>query len=370
MQTRLKDTKNIRLIRGRLEPNGSHSNERLVKALARGNFLRVRRGVYVAAQDWFSSPPWVRYEIVLTAIAMTKEPVFCRQSALLLHGLPLISTPEVIYARTRDRGTAKTRPAPQMTGSVPVNEFLRRYMAAHPESEASAAASLRNIPLDLLEPSCPASMTRTEARKNLRLQKLNIPQVRIQPDSLLSVQGPPQGFQAEPLALAAVDTASRLPFTEAVVILDAVKARQDADVSEWLNYLKTKRQRNNWDRAWQFADPRSESPLESESRAVLHEIGAPPPILQRVFHTRLGGIRFDFAWEKERIAGEVDGKAKYFDPDLMNGNSAAEVHYLEKQRREAAEEQGWTFVRWGKSELRNRQLLIKKLARAGLRPVT
>ena len=167
--------------------------------------------------------------------------------------------------------------------------------------------------------------------------------------ALHGIAGPSEGYRTEPAGLAVVDTVSRLPFTDAVVVLDAVKARGDIDVGPWLRYLRTKRQRRRWERAWRFADARAESALESESRALLHEVGLPAPTLQRVVHTRIGMFRMDMCWEDEGVAGEVDGRSKYFDQQYTGGQDAHEIHYAEKQRREAVEEDGWQVVRWGRS---------------------
>src|SRR5699024_1517039 len=159
-------------------------------------------------------------------------------------------------------------------------------------------SALLNIPKKYVEHALPAGFSRAEFRGCVDRGECTIPEVHRPSDSLPGICGVVGGYRVEPAGLAVVDTVSRLPFADAVVVLDAVKARGDIDVEPWLAYLRTKRQRLRWQRAWDFADPRAESPLESESRAVLHELGFPLPTLQRVIHTRFGTFRLDMCWEK------------------------------------------------------------------------
>jgi hypothetical protein len=65
----------------------------------------------------------------------------------------------------------------------------------------------------------------------------------------------------------------------------------------------------------EFADGRSESPLESIARVAFADCGLPPPDLQ----VWLGGTvepigRVDFYWKLYRTIAEVDGAIKYADP--------------------------------------------------------
>lgn len=361
----------IEIIRSSRQESGVHTSERLAGRMRRGELLRIRRGLYIPARRWAEAPPWIKYHAAIAALATARNAIFCRESALVLHGIPLLSTPTALHARTTDAGDAKShRPTPMM-GAVAPQEFRKRYLQNHPEARALSSAAFTNVPLTMREAACPEAVTRSEMRIKLGTGEHTIPTIALGSDALDSVSGPDQGYVAEPLGLAAVDTASRTAFTEAVVILDALKARgDDAVVVPWLRYLRTQRQRARWDRAWQFADGRAESALESESRVVLARIHCPAPTLQKVVHTSIGPFRMDFCWENERVAGEVDGKAKYFDPQYTNGLDPAEVHYREKQRREALEAEGWQLVRWGKAELQNTQELVKRLNRAGLRPVS
>ena len=64
-----------------------------------------------------------------------------------------------------------------------------------------------------------------------------------------------------------------------------------------------------------FADARSESVLESISRAAFHDHGLPPPELQAWVGSADEVIgRADFLWRAFRTVGEADGAIKYADP--------------------------------------------------------
>jgi hypothetical protein len=67
-------------------------------------------------------------------------------------------------------------------------------------------------------------------------------------------------------------------------------------------------------RAVDFADPRTESVLESCARVIFHEHGLEPPELQ--FTITGQGFRYcvDFYWPKYHVIAEADGEVKYSDP--------------------------------------------------------
>lgn len=365
MRSTLEGTTPVELLKAERQADGSHTSERLTEMLRRGEVLRVRRGIYVPAQAWVEAPPWTQYEITVAAVAISRAPLFCRETTLLLHGLPLLKTPPAVYGRTSDPGSAKQFAPPPMTGKVPPQQFRRRYDATYADG-ALHQARLSGISVKLLEAACPAGTSRSELRQCVRAGTYRSPEVRRDAGALQAVVGPKAGYRSEPLSLAVIDTVSRMSFTEAVVVLDAVKARNDVDVDKWLQYLRSQRQRERWQRAWDFADGRAESALESESRVLMDQIKCPASTLQKVIRTPAGAFRTDFCWERERVVGEVDGKVKYFHQQYTHGIDPAELHYREKQRREALEGQGWRVVRWGKDEFRDPRMLRARLSHVGL----
>lgn len=360
----------VELLRAAQYDDDADPSNRLADQVHRGVLLRLRRGVYVDAQSWLEAPRWRRFDLTVAAEAQAgASPLFCRETALLLHGLPVLELPSAVQLRTAGRGRVTTLPEVSLTGRLSAAQYLRRC-AEGPDSarSTSAEAELRNIRKKYVEPALPAGMSRPELRSAVTRGSYTNPEVLLPTGALHGIAGPSEGYRTEPVGLAVVDTVSRLPFTDAVVVLDAVKARGDIDVGPWLRYLRTKRQRRRWERAWSFADARAESALESESRALLHELGLPAPTLQRVVHTRIGTFRLDMCWEDEGVAGEVDGRSKYFDQQYTGGQDAHEIHYAEKQRREAVEEDGWQVVRWGKEQVRHPEQLLRRLGRHGVVP--
>ena len=118
-------------------------------------------------------------------------------------------------------------------------------------------------------------------------------------------------------------------------------------------------------RAVELLDARSESPWESCSRVVLHQIGLPPTSLQHEVRDERG--RFvawaDFGWEEHRTLGEFDGRAKYAQL-LRPGQSPADAVYEEKRREDAVRDLDWQMVRWGAADLERPDELRARLLRA------
>ena len=358
----------VHLVRSEAHDDGSHSSDQLADRVHRGELLRLRRGVYLEAAVWLQAPGWRRHEVTAAAEAMKNDvALFCRETALRIYGLPVLKMPAAIQVRAAGRGRVGTVSPASMTGQVTAAQFLRRHAAGGPAAGSADEAALNPVATKFLEPALPAGVSRSELRRAISRGTHANPHALLPSDALPHLRGP-HGYRVEPAGLAVVDTVSRLPFVDAAVVLDAVKARADVDVEPWLRYLCTNRQRRRWERAWAFADPLAESALESESRAVLHELGFPAPTLQKVVQTPLGQFRLDMCWEEQRVAAEVDGRGKYFDAQYAADRDARDIHYAEKQRREAIEEAGWRVVRWGKQQLRRPEQLVRRLERCGLVP--
>lgn len=355
----------VPLFQARRQPDGAHSSRQLSRDVDRGDMLRIRHGVYVPAAAWTQAPPWHRHQMAMAATAV-RDPrlIFCRESALILHGLPLRAVPPKVTVRTTDPGWAGTKPPPRMTGTLP--SARRRQLLTAPEGESHIPTSvLTNVPTQHLEHALPAGTSRPELRRLITAGDYEVPRTTLPAEALSAASGAEQ-YLVEPLGLALVDTLSRMPFADAVVVLDAVLAHHRLDLGRWLPFLTSQRSLRRWDRAWDFADARSESPGESLSRALIAELGFPAPTLQRTVTTDAGTFRLDFCWEDQRIVGEFDGRMKYFDDELLAGQDPREVLYREKQREDALRRAGWLVVRWGWSQLRDPRELAHRLLQAGL----
>jgi len=127
----------------------------------------------------------------------------------------------------------------------------------------------------------------------------------------------------------------------------------------------------NAGRVVQFASEKSESPGESLARVAFEAVGLPAPEQQVKFFDRRGQIGIvDFFWEEQATVGEFDGRLKY------TGQPNADVLYAEKQREDRLRALGFEVVRFGyhvvrggRAELRRAVLdaFARSAAKHGLR---
>jgi hypothetical protein len=95
-------------------------------------------------------------------------------------------------------------------------------------------------------------------------------------------------------------------------------------------------------RAVTYADPRSESPLESRSRGWFITAGISALDIGVRVDARGSTYWADFCSREHRVIGEADGWAKY-------GATTEAVRFslkAERRRQEDLEGEGWRFVRW------------------------
>ncbi|PRZ18818.1 hypothetical protein [Nesterenkonia sandarakina] len=377
----------IRLIRSAWQPDDLHSATRLSARVAAAELLRVRRGIYVDADAWVSSPPWIRAQIAVAAMAHRRpNSLFCRESALLLHGLPLTTPPPHVTLRTQDPSLVGIGRREPMTGTTSAERWLTAYETRYPHDGPTPAALL-NVPTRRFETVLPRGMTRGAAREAQRCGELRQAQMRLPASVLPAVTGPETGYWVEPLELALPDAVSRLDFPEAVAVVDAFLAQRtqdqlaappgvSTDPLTWGDTFLSPRLSKRWRTALSFADARAESPGESVSRAVIHQLGFAAPNLQVWIGTDVGDERVDFEWivehgsrtgsSRRRIVGEFDGLGKYFDEALLQGRSAKEVHYAEKLREDAIRRTGRGLIRWDWTDLSHPEALAAKLLQAGV----
>ncbi len=115
-----------------------------------------------------------------------------------------------------------------------------------------------------------------------------------------------------------IDLARTLPFAQGVAVADsalyaglASKSELAAVIADCPRWPGLRRARE----VTAFSDARSESVLESLSRAVFHRAGLPPPDLQVWVGDDEDAIgRVDFLWRRYRTIGEADGALKYQTP--------------------------------------------------------
>lgn len=207
--------------------------------------------MYLDSERWAEADDATRAVLQLRAYAATTDtpPVFCHESAALVHGLPLLGVrPDTIHLIA-------------------------------------------------------ASDSRGRPEAGVRRHRRGSPPAVIEQD----------GLRVTSLDRTVVDIAAASPFRDAVVVADAAMrggldrramARAAADAGA--------RASGRMRRVIEFATPLAESVGESVSRVVISELCLPAPVLQHPFSDSRGPIgRVDFWWPEQRVIGEFDGRIKY-----------------------------------------------------------
>lgn len=235
---------------------------------------RVRRGVYALAEDLKLASRRARYLCRIEAVSVTRDrPVFARESALAIHGLPFGVDPERVFTA----GGASTAGVKAGVVHSPVELDALDVVAVGDLLVCSSAYALADV-----------------ARRR---------------DSLVAV--------------AALDAALR---TELVSVDDvfAALSRQGP----------RGRRRAEWSIA--FADGAAESVGESYSRVRIHQLGYPAPELQpRVIGRSGREYRPDVRWSLgsgRPLLGEFDGAVKYGELAEQAGKTGAQALAEEKAR--------------------------------------
>ena len=282
-----------------------------IRGLSRsGRIRRLGRGAYVDEDTIESADDAGRHRLQIEALAPVLAPdaAFSHQSAAVLYGLPLWSTPLDRVHVTRDRaGRGRTRRAAFVHGS-----------ALH--------GSVAEV----------------------------------------------DGFRVTDPARTVVDLACTLPFEAAIVAGDAALRHRALEPGHLDLELLRAAGRHGIAaarRAVSAMDGDSESVGESRSRAFFHEQGLPIPLLQGEVRDRKGRLvgRVDFLWDEERVIGEFDGRVKY-GRLLRPGQEPGDVVYAEKMREEALRDLGFRVVRWAWADLSRPRILAERIRHALTHP--
>lgn len=143
-------------------------------------------------------------------------------------------------------------------------------------------------------------------------------------------------------AFAAVDLGRRVDRLAALVVADAVAARDQtrelltaalADIDGWSGVGRA-----GW--AVRHCDPDVESPLESAGRLTFLDAGLPPSRSNVWVGEYLPEYRLDHFWEEHRVGVEADGLDKY------SGDPAATIRE-EKRREWRIQQLGIRILRYG-----------------------
>lgn len=258
-----------------------------------GLWERIGRGCYLSRSIYDESDDMRRHRYLIEATlpGMARDAVLSHQSAAVMYGLPLWSTPLDRVHITRDRRNGGR---------------LRTSLAVH------------CAPID---------------------------------DGVAVVEGVVLTSPARTI----VDLARTLPFEPALVACEAAVRRFGIDYATLaveLEHAKRRRGAAAARRLIVALDGHSESPGESRSRATILRSNLPLPSGQGVVTAANGDFlgRVDFYFPHHGVVAEFDGRAKY-GRTLRPGMDPAEVVYAEKLREDRLRDAGFVVVRWTWQEL-------------------
>jgi hypothetical protein len=238
-----------------------YTSDTIVHRLRTGQWLALRRGVYVERRRYeaCTTEP-ERHALSIAAAVLTLnacDTIASHQSAALLHGLSLLQPPELVVV---------SRP--------------------------------------------PAAPGRDQAR-GVHVHRAGLPMAHL---------GHAYGVPVTSGARTAVDLARTLPFGEAVIAVDSALHLGRTGPDELQQVLAACW---GWPGSQHasavigFADAGAESPLESLARVMFAEQGLPPPATQAPIGEGKAFARVDFLWPRFATVVETDGLAKYEEADAL-----------------------------------------------------
>ncbi|QHK21206.1 hypothetical protein GU243_17495 [Pseudarthrobacter psychrotolerans] len=308
------------------------SSRGLSRAYGRGELIRVRTGVYYSKPAWLALKAWERYAATVAAVAASDPAVdFCYLTALRAWRLPSPKVPDYIHILT---------PSPHKAGKLPPTTRAAR----DPKTGRTGLEDVRGYGLSRHHWQSDVVGTR--------------------------------GFGVTSLVQTVMDCVGRLELPESVAIMDAALGNRRkegegltrTDVQHAAAGLASAAKRRRILEVLELADAASESVGESRSRALIHVLGLPAPVLQHSFYDHEGFIaRTDFFWPDYGVIGEFDGDSKYLDDELLGGRSARETVLAEKKREDRLRALGYTVVRWDWKAVTDPEVLRRKLEAAGVR---
>ncbi|WP_166879802.1 hypothetical protein [Salinibacterium sp. ZJ450] len=195
------------------------------------------------------------------------------------------------------------------------------------------------------------------------------------------------GVTVTSLARTAVDIAASQPSTRAVGMVDDALRQPDpqnvddvrarygiaqatkAEMHAILDAQESARGKRKAATVIDFADGSSGSVFESRSRAAMHLLGIPAPLLQVPFYDEDGLIGYvDFYWPDLNVIGEADGFDKYRNPKFLRGRTPEQALRDEKDRENRLRRQGPLVARWDPPILSDLRRFVARLAPFGIRP--
>lgn len=307
------------------------SSRGLSRAYSKGALVRVRTGVYYSKPAWLALKAWERYAATVAAVAASDPAVgFCYLTALRVWRLPSPRVPDHVHTLT---------PSPHKAGKFPPTTRAAR----DPKTGLTGLEDVRGYGI------------------SRHHWQADVVQAR--------------GFAVTSLVQTVMDCVVRLELPEAVAVTDAVMGSRRKEgagltrtgLQQASAGLASAAKRRRVMEVLALTDAAAESAGESRSRALMHVLGLPAPVLQHSFYDHEGFIaRTDYFWPDYGVIGEFDGDAKYLDDELLDGRSTREVILAEKKREDRLRALGYRVVRWDWKAVTDPEVLRRKLERAGI----
>lgn len=284
--------------------------------LESGHLVRVRRGVFVAADAWPDDKAGQHLMRARAELVLNPAAVLSHRSAALVWGLPhpglelWESRPPTVSEPTHSGAKSRSGSVVHHLALLPASHVTRDDAGYAVTTVARTAVDLA-AGLDL-----PQALVLLDAAARDLCEAMG---VRIRRADYLN----PRLIQAA-----------------REVLIDAARARRSASLAP----------------AIALTQPCRESAAESLSAGYFHLAGLPTPFLQYAIRTSHGTFYPDFYWREHRLIGECDGAVKY-------GDKAAIVY--EKQREQVLQDEGNRFVRWMAIDtMLNPQVVVDRVTRA------
>lgn len=338
-------------------------SEVLAHRARNGQLVRLARGIYCGLETWLRSPPWDRHLLAVVAHARSRnrEVVFSHRTAAVLHSLPGEDIPDVIHTRATSRGGSGRSTSRSPYLNAPAASRLAASLRG--EGVRLARGTLPALPVTKALWNIPP--TYQDARPEFEVIPVHLGDGRFVGHVL-----------ADTIEWACASVFSTESLVGAVAIADHLLRHHPeafaatAALVEDLPLPRAGLLRAR--HAMSFADPRSESPKESMSRALIHQLGFEVPELQyRVVDANGHEVaRADFQWKRTTVRsrallGEFDGLWKY-GADLSGPNGGADALEREKKRELMLARLGYDVVRWIDSDLTDPPAFARLLTENGV----
>jgi len=298
--------------------------------------MRIRQGIYVDTSEWESLSRPAQYGLRAEAFRCLTpvEPIFSYATAALVWGLWIVGTPTALHVRTEATAGGRNRNGVVRHIGGASDGVVRCGQLLISDKLTTTMQLINKLSFPYAVAVCDSSLRPMDNKGQVNHF---VPPGRESFGEAVWVTDCPQGppLHLDDLKTAAMALPSQAARTRTLAVIN-------------------------------FASALSGSAGESISRAKMHLMRFPVPVLQKEITLRDGSTAFvDFWFKEQKLAGEFDGKAKYMRRD-WSGGSMEDRLWNEKRREDDIRGQGVRFVRWTWQEINDNNRFEMLLRQAGL----